>query len=38
MARITIEDCLKEIENRFALVVLASERVRQLEKGKKTTS
>ena len=35
MARITIEDCLEKIENRFALVLLAAERVRQLEKGSK---
>ena len=35
MARITVEDCLEKIENRFALVLLAAERVRQLEKGSK---
>ena len=33
MARISIEDCLKQVENRFALVHLASERARQLGKG-----
>ncbi|MBK8482591.1 MAG: DNA-directed RNA polymerase subunit omega [Proteobacteria bacterium] len=33
MARITVEDCLAHVENRFALVVLASERARQLSKG-----
>ncbi len=33
MARISIEDCLKRVENRFALVHLASERARQLAKG-----
>ena len=33
MARITIEDCLKQVENRFALVHLAAERARQLVKG-----
>jgi DNA-directed RNA polymerase subunit omega len=32
MARVTIEDCLEKIENRFALVVLASKRVRELSK------
>lgn len=33
MARITVEDCLEKIGNRFALVILASERARQLSKG-----
>ncbi len=33
MARVTIEDCLENVENRFKLVLLASKRVRQLEKG-----
>ena len=33
MARITVEDCLKKVENRFALVLLAAERTRQLLKG-----
>ena len=33
MARVTVEDCLEHIENRFALVHLASRRVRQLVKG-----
>lgn len=33
MARITVEDCLERQGNRFALVVLASERARQLSKG-----
>jgi DNA-directed RNA polymerase subunit omega len=33
MARVTVEDCLVNIENRFKLVLLASKRVRQLEKG-----
>jgi DNA-directed RNA polymerase subunit omega len=35
MARITVEDCLETIENRFKLVLLASKRARQLEKGAK---
>lgn len=30
MARITVEDCLKEIPNRFELVLVASKRARQL--------
>jgi DNA-directed RNA polymerase subunit omega len=33
MARVTVEDCLEQEENRFALVVLASTRCRQLMKG-----
>jgi DNA-directed RNA polymerase subunit omega len=33
MARVTVEDCLEREENRFALVVLASTRTRQLMKG-----
>lgn len=33
MARVTVEDCLKKVENRFALVHLAAERARQLKKG-----
>lgn len=33
MARVTVEDCLEREENRFALVVLAANRTRQLLKG-----
>lgn len=33
MARVTVEDCLDKEENRFALVVLAARRTRQLMKG-----
>lgn len=33
MARVTVEDCLEMVENRFALVMLASERTRELRKG-----
>lgn len=33
MARVTVEDCLEKEENRFALVVLAATRCRQLMKG-----
>ena len=33
MARITVEDCLEKVENRFALVLLAAERAHQLEMG-----
>ena len=35
MARITIEDCLEKVDNRFALVHIATKRVYQLEKGSK---
>lgn len=33
MARITVEDCLEKIPNRFALVILAGKRTRMLLKG-----
>ncbi len=33
MARITIEDCLKRVPNRFLLVQMASKRVRQIREG-----
>lgn len=33
MARVTVEDCLENVENRFKLVLLASQRARQLNKG-----
>jgi len=33
MARVTVEDCLEREENRFALVVLAAARTRQIMKG-----
>lgn len=33
MARITIEDCLKRIPNRFKLVHMAAKRVRQIREG-----
>ena len=33
MARVTVEDCLKNVDNRFALVLLAAGRARQLMKG-----
>lgn len=35
MARITVEDCLEKVPNRFELVMLASKRARQLLKGAK---
>jgi DNA-directed RNA polymerase subunit omega len=33
MARLTVEDCLKNVNNRFNLVLLASKRARQLAMG-----
>ena len=33
MARVTVEDCLEREDNRFALVVLAAQRARQLMRG-----
>ena len=33
MARITIEDCLKKIPNRFLLVNVVAKRVRQIREG-----
>ena len=33
MARITIEDCLEKVNNRFALIQLAFQRVKQLRNG-----
>jgi DNA-directed RNA polymerase subunit omega len=33
MARITVEDCLEHVDNRFDLVLLASRRARQLVNG-----
>ena len=33
MARITVEDCLEKVDNRFSLVHLAAKRVRQIKKG-----
>lgn len=35
MARVTVEDCLRHVDNRFLLVMLASKRVKQLYKGSK---
>ena len=35
MARVTVEDCLENVENRFQLVMVASKRARQLANGGK---
>ena len=32
MARITVEDCLENVENRFELVMLATRRARQMRR------
>lgn len=37
MARITVEDCLEVVDNRFELVLMASKRARQLAKGEPCT-
>ena len=34
MARVTVEDCLSNVRNRFELVLLASKRARQIANGK----
>lgn len=33
MARITVEDCLENVDNRFQLVLMASKRARQIARG-----
>jgi DNA-directed RNA polymerase subunit omega len=33
MARITVEDCLKKVDSRFALVILAARRAKMIMKG-----
>jgi len=33
MARVTVEDCLEHMDNRFQLVMVASKRARQLANG-----
>ncbi len=37
MARITVEDCLENVENLFQLVILASTRARRLANGAEST-
>ncbi len=37
MARITVEDCLEVVDNRFELVMMASKRARQLANGVEST-
>ncbi len=33
MARVSVQDCLDRIPNRFAVVMLAARRMRQIQKG-----
>ena len=33
MARITVEDCIEKVTNRFELVLLATKRARQITRG-----
>jgi DNA-directed RNA polymerase subunit omega len=37
MARITVEDCLNNVNNRFTLIHMVAKRVRQLRKGAEPT-
>ncbi|WP_062229004.1 DNA-directed RNA polymerase subunit omega [Aureimonas frigidaquae] len=37
MARVTVEDCVDKVENRFELVLLASHRARQISQGQPIT-
>ena len=37
MARVTVEDCLDRVDNRFELVLVATKRARQLAMGKEPT-
>ncbi|HEY5717101.1 MAG TPA: DNA-directed RNA polymerase subunit omega [Motiliproteus sp.] len=36
MARVTVEDCLENVENRFELIMVSAKRARQLATGGKT--
>lgn len=35
MARVTVEDCLEKLDNRFELVLVAGKRAHQLQSGAK---
>jgi DNA-directed RNA polymerase subunit omega len=37
MARVTVEDCLQNVDNLFQLVLLASQRARRLANGAEST-
>jgi DNA-directed RNA polymerase subunit omega len=36
MARVTVEDCLENVENRFKLVMISTHRARQLARGSRS--
>ena len=33
MARVTVEDCIEKVENRFELIIAASQRAREISNG-----
>ena len=35
MARVTVEDCIEKVENRFELIIAASQRAREISNGVK---
>jgi len=37
MARVTVEDCIDKVDNRFELVLLAGHRARQISQGAQIT-
>jgi len=37
MARVTVEDCLQNVDNLFSLVIMASQRARRLANGAEAT-
>ncbi len=37
MARVTVEDCIEKVPNRFELVLLAAQRARNLSRGEELT-
>ncbi|CAH9019385.1 DNA-directed RNA polymerase subunit omega [Candidatus Nitrosacidococcus sp. I8] len=37
MARLTVEDCIKHVDNRFMLILVAVKRARQLANGAEST-
>jgi len=38
MARVTVEDCIKHVPNRFDLVLVAAQRARKLDRGEAESS
>lgn len=38
MARVTVEDCLEKVDNRFELILIASKRAHQLSSGTHKTT